>query len=181
MRPAARTIETARLLLRPFAQGDAAAYAAICGDPQVMRYIGAGAVQTAAEAWRAIAFFLGHWQLRGFGMWALEHRDSGVLLGRVGFHHPPDWPDFELGWVVARAQRGHGFAREAAAAALRHAFEHMRRERVISLIRPGNRRSIAVAEAIGERLSGSTELLGGEALVYAATRRPGTAWQPGGD
>lgn len=168
MKPAARTIQTPRLTLRPFTEADAAAYAAMCADPEVMRYIGTGAVQTGAEAWRALAMFLGHWQLRGFGMWALEHRESGVLLGRVGFHHPPDWPGFELGWLLGREHWGHGYAREAAAAALRHAFEAMQRARLISLIRPANLRSIAVAEAIGERLAGRVELLGGEALVYEA-------------
>jgi RimJ/RimL family protein N-acetyltransferase len=168
VKPAAQTIETPRLTLRPFTEADAAAYAAMCADPEVMRFIGSGAVQTAAEAWRALAVFLGHWQLRGFGMWALEHRGSGVLLGRVGFHHPPDWPDFELGWLLGREHWGHGYAREAAAAALRHAFAQMRRERVISLIRPANLRSIAVAEAIGERPAGRVDLLGGEALVYEA-------------
>jgi RimJ/RimL family protein N-acetyltransferase len=175
VKPSARTIQTPRLTLRPFTEGDAAAYAAICADPEVMRHIGTGVVQTAAEAWRAMAIFLGHWQLRGFGMWALEHRERGVLLGRVGFHHPPDWPDFELGWLLAREHWGHGYAREAAAAALRHAFESMGRERVISLIRPGNTRSIAVAEAIGERLAGRLELLGSPALVYEARAgdRPG--------
>jgi RimJ/RimL family protein N-acetyltransferase len=175
VKPAARTIETPRLTLRPFAEGDAAAYAAICADPEVMRHIGTGVVQTAAEAWRAMAMFLGHWQLRGFGMWALEHRERGVLLGRVGFHHPPDWPDFELGWLLGREHWGHGYAREAAAAALQQAFGPMGRERVISLIRPGNVRSIAVAEAIGERLAGRLELLGSEALVYEARSgaRPG--------
>jgi RimJ/RimL family protein N-acetyltransferase len=172
---AARTLETPRLKLRPFTDADAAAYAAMCADPEVMRHIGAGVVQTAAEAWRAMAMFLGHWQLRGFGMWALEHRERGVLIGRVGFHHPPDWPDFELGWLLGREHWGHGYAREAAAAALRHAFESMGRERVISLIRPGNTRSIAVAEAIGERPVGRLELLGSEALVYEARAdaRPG--------
>jgi RimJ/RimL family protein N-acetyltransferase len=161
-------LETPRLRLRPFALADWDAYAAMCADEEVMRYIGAGKTQTPAEAWRSIAMFLGHWQLRGFGMWAIEHRASGTLLGRAGFHHPPDWPGFELGWLLAREHWGHGYAREAAAAALQHAFGAMRRDKVISLIRPGNTRSIAVALAIGEVPNGRAELMGSEALVYEA-------------
>jgi RimJ/RimL family protein N-acetyltransferase len=168
---AAPVLDTPRLRLRPFAADDWPAYAAMCADAEVMRHIGAGVVQSKDDAWRSMASFLGHWALRGYGMYALEHRDSGVLLGRIGFHEPAGWPGFELGWLLAREHWGHGYAREAAAAALRHAFEHMQRQRVISLIRPDNRRSIAVAEAIGERLHGEMHLLGSKALVYEALCR----------
>jgi RimJ/RimL family protein N-acetyltransferase len=167
---AAATLDTPRLRLRAFSQADAPAYAEMCADAEVMRYIGIGEAQSAAEAWRTMAYFLGHWQLRGHGMWAMELRDSRRLIGRVGYLDPPGWPGFELGWLLGRAHWGHGYAREAATAALRHAFDVLQQERVVSLIRPGNHRSVAVAEAIGETLHGSIELLGGEALVYEALR-----------
>jgi len=170
-RPATPVLETARLRLRPFVEADWPAYAAMCADAEVMRHIGSGVAQSKEDAWRSIAMFLGHWTLRGYGMYALELRETGALLGRVGFHEPAGWPGFELGWLLAREHWGHGYAREAAAAALRHAFDGMRRERVISLIRPDNTRSIAVAEAIGERLQGQVELLGSNALVYEALCR----------
>ena len=171
MAAAAPTLQTPRLRLRQFVEADAPAYAAMCADAEVMRYIGSGQVQTPSEAWRSMATFLGHWQLRGYGMWAVEHGESGELIGRVGYIDPPDWPGFELGWLLARAHWGQGYAREAAAVALRHAFEMLQRDRVISLIRPGNQRSVAVAMALGQVQEGSVELLGSEALVYAA-RRP---------
>ena len=167
---AAPRLETARLLLRPFTADDWPAYAAMCADAEVMRYIGEGRVESAEDAWRTMAAFLGHWALRGYGMWALEHRDSGALLGRVGYIDPPGWPGFELGWLLARGHWGHGYAREAAAMALRHAFEVLQRERVISLVRPDNLRSIAVAEAIGETLHGTIEMMGGQVRVYEAWR-----------
>ncbi len=164
--PAAPVLETPRLRLRPFVEADWPAYAVMCADTEVMRHIGTGGPQSQEDAWRTMAAFLGHWALRGYGMYALEHRESGVLLGRVGYLDPPGWPGFELGWLLGREHWGHGYAREAASAALRHAFEHMRRDRVISLMRPDNQRSIAVAEAIGERLHGQLELMGSKALVY---------------
>jgi RimJ/RimL family protein N-acetyltransferase len=167
-RPAAPVLETARLRLRPFVEADWPAYAAMCADAEVMRHIGNGVAQSKEDAWRSIAMFLGHWTLRGYGMYALELRETGALLGRVGFHEPAGWPGFELGWLLARESWGHGYAREAAAAALRHAFEHMDREAVISLIRPDNRRSIAVAEAIGATLRERIDFMGGSALVYEA-------------
>lgn len=160
------TLETPRLRMRQFGESDWDAYAVMCADPEVMRYIGTGVVLTRDEAWRSIAGVLGHWQLRGYGMWALESKETGEFIGRVGFIDPPGGPGFELGWGLAKPHWGRGYAIEAARAALRHAFEELRRERVISLIRPANARSIRVAEALGETLAGAVELLGSTSLVY---------------
>jgi RimJ/RimL family protein N-acetyltransferase len=132
------TLETQRLRLRAFRDDDLDAYAPFCADPEVMRYIGTGVTQTRAEAWRSIASFLGHWMLRGYGMWAVEKNDSRELVGRVGFINPEGWPGFELGWILGRPHWGHGYAIEAASAALDYARETLKRDRVLSLIRPGN-------------------------------------------
>ena len=163
-------LETPRLLMRQFRESDWDAYASMSADDEVMRFIGTGVKLTRDESWRSMANFLGHWQLRGYGMWALESKETGTFLGRVGFHDPPGWPGFELGWLLGRAHWGKGYAREAAQAALAHAFGTLGRKRVISLIRHGNARSIRVAEAIGERLAGEAELLGSKALLYEAMR-----------
>jgi RimJ/RimL family protein N-acetyltransferase len=164
------TLETERLFLRPFRNEDHAAYAAMCADPEVMKYLGTGVTQTAGEAWRAMASMLGHWQLLGYGMFAAEVKATGELAGRVGFLDPPGWPGFELGWVLGRAHWGKGYAIEGARACLDYAFGPLQRERVISLIRPANERSIRVAERLGERLAGEVELLGSTALVYEKRR-----------
>ena len=159
-------IETPRLLMRAWRNSDLDAYAPMCADPEVMRYIGSGATQSRTDAWRAMASFLGHWALRGHGMWAVEAKDTGRLVGRVGFIEPEGWPGFELGWLLGREHWGHGYAIEAARAALPFARDTLARKQVISLIRPANVRSIKVAEALGESLSGEVELMGGRALVY---------------
>ncbi|MGZ5032138.1 MAG: GNAT family N-acetyltransferase [Usitatibacter sp.] len=160
------TLETERLLLRPFRGSDLDAYAVMSADAEVMKYIGTGVTLNRNEAWRSIAAMLGHWQLLGYGMWALELRETGELIGRAGFLDPPGWPGFELGWLLGRNHWGKGYAIEAASAALRYAFEVLKRDRVISLIRPGNVRSIRVAEALGEKRVGETDLLGSKVLVY---------------
>jgi len=165
------TLETPRLVLRAFRASDHAAYSRMCADPEAMRYIGTGVTLTADESWRSMAGMLGHWALLGYGMYAIEARATGELLGRAGFIDPPGWPGFELGWFLGREHWGHGYAVEAARACLAHAFGTLARERVISLIRPGNERSIRVAEKLGERPAGEVELLGSQALVYEV-RRP---------
>jgi RimJ/RimL family protein N-acetyltransferase len=160
------SLETDRLLLRPFREEDHAPYAVMCADEEVMRHIGTGVTLSAPDAWRSMAVILGHWALRGYGMFAIEVKATGELAGRVGFLDPPGWPGFELGWLLGRAHWGNGYAYEGAKACLDHAFVALGRERVISLIRPGNTRSVRVAERLGERLAGEVELLGSKALVY---------------
>ena len=159
-------LQTPRLRLRGWRNEDLDAYAPMCADAEVMRYIGTGVTQTRAEAWRSMASFLGHWQLRGYGMWAVERRDTRELVGRVGFINPEGWPGFELGWLLGRAHWGRGYAIEAARAALAWEQDALGKDRVISLIRPGNERSVKVALGLGSKLAGETELMGAKALVY---------------
>lgn len=164
-------LETARLRLRSFRDEDLDDYAALCADPEVMRYLGTGQTLGRAEAWRQMAFILGHWRLRGFGLWAVEARDSGELLGRIGHLHPEGWPGFEVAWTLARPHWGKGYATEGARAAVAYAFAALGRDRVISLIHPENRASIRVAERIGERPTGRAEVFGHEVIVYELTRQ----------
>jgi RimJ/RimL family protein N-acetyltransferase len=171
------TLETERLWLRAFREEDLDAYAAICADPEVMRYLGDGRALSRADAWRQMALIIGHWTLRGYGLWAVEERATGDLIGRLGFFNPEGWPGFELGWMLRRASWGRGYATEGAGRALAHAFTEMGRDHLISLIRPDNRASIRVAERLGERLERRTDLFGQEALVYGIDR---ARWEAGG-
>ena len=105
-------------------------------------------------------------------MWAVEKRSTGKLIGRLGFLDVEGWPGFELGWLVARAHWGQGYASEGAKAAYGYAMDTLKRERVISLIRPGNERSVRVAEKLGFVRDGTVDMLGKTALVYANRRTP---------
>ena len=108
-------LETERLVLRPFREADLDAYADLCADPMVMKFLNAaGAPISRADAWRQMAMYLGHWELRGFGTWAVVERVTGEFVGRVGLHYPEGWPDRELGWTIARKFWGKGYASEAA-------------------------------------------------------------------
>ena len=71
-------VDTPRLRLRPFTEADVAALHALMQDAEVMRYIGDRRVPTLQETWRAVAGWVGHWTLRGYGMWAIEDRDGGA-------------------------------------------------------------------------------------------------------
>ncbi len=111
---AMQPLTSERLVLRMFRESDLDAYADMCGDAEVMRYLGDGHTFSRAEAWRSMAVVIGHWQLRGFGLWAVEERSTGLLAGRVGCWQPEGWPGLEVGWALRREFWGSGYATEAA-------------------------------------------------------------------
>lgn len=164
------TLETERLILRAWREeSDFEEYARMCADPEIMRYLG-GKAFSRLEAWRHMAFMIGHWDLRGYGHWAVEEKATGRFIGRLGFLNPAGWPGFEIGWTLARECWGKGYATEGARRALSYAFDEMGRPHVISLIHPENRNSIRVAERLGEKVEGQTEVLGIPVLIYGISK-----------
>ena len=154
-------------MLRPFQQSDFEVYAKMLADPEVVRYVlPGGAPISRADAWRHLAMLAGNWQLRGFGHWAVEVKETGRFIGRAGLWFPEGWPDYEIGWTIDREAWGNGYATEAARCALHHAVHTMGLRHVISLILPGNARSIRVAEKLGGRVEKVDELQGRETLFY---------------
>jgi RimJ/RimL family protein N-acetyltransferase len=164
------TLDTARLRLRPWHDDDLEPYAAMCADPEVMRYMGDGTTLSRDDAWRSMAMFVGHWQLRGYGMWAVEERDARTFVGRVGLHRPEGWPGLEVGWMLDRSTWGRGYATEAARVSLDYAWRALDVDHVISLIMPENQASIRVAERLGQTREGTFDLVGLEVLVYGIDR-----------
>lgn len=164
-------LETERLLLRWFRDGDFEQHAEICSNTEVMRFLGDGKPLTPMEAWRQMATIMGHWYFRGYGVWAVEEKSSGNLIGRIGFMNPAGWPGFELGWTLGRKYWGKGYATEGAGRALEYAFGEMDRDHVISLIAPENVASIRVAERLGEQVEGKTEVMGHQVRIYGIDRR----------
>ena len=148
------TLETERLLLRPFRDDDLDDYFAVLDTPEVRRWLHLPAGLTRGDAWQQMAGFMGQWALRGTGQWALLERSSGAFLGRAGLHHPerPDWPGVEVGWTLHPDHWGRGYATEAGAEAIRYAFEDLDLDRIFSCILPENEASQAVAVRLGMEL-----------------------------
>jgi RimJ/RimL family protein N-acetyltransferase len=166
-------LETERLILRHFRPADIDAYADLCADPEVMKFLNAtGTPISRADAWRQMSMYLGHWELRGFGTWAVEERASGAFVGRVGLHYPEGWPDRELGWTIARRFWGKGYASEAARASIAHAFEALGWPHLVSLIHPDNHRSARLAERLGYHLHGTAEVVGLKLTMYRLDQTP---------
>ena len=153
------TLATKRLVLRPFRDDDVEDLFAVMDTPQVRRSLHLPDHYGRENAWSQMAMFVGQWELRGTGNWALEDRDTGVFVGRAGLHLPEreGWPGLEIGWVLHPDHWGKGFATEAGVAAMRYAFKEVHidgclLDRVYSCILPDNSASQAVARRLGMEL-----------------------------
>jgi RimJ/RimL family protein N-acetyltransferase len=142
---------TQRLLLRRWLPSDRAPFAALNADPEVRRYF-VGTLSR-AESDASIDRFENTFDDRGFGLWAVERRDTGEFIGFTGLNPMPDGipgaGGVEVGWRLAREHWGFGFATEAALESLRFAFTVLALDEVHSITAVGNARSRAVMERIG--------------------------------
>lgn len=163
-------LETERLRLRGFEQADAPAFARLNSNAEFLTYLGDGQPLNEADSWRVLAFLMGHWALRGFGMWLVEEKDSGDFVGRIGLHYPHGWPAIELGWGIHPEHWGKGYAREAAIACGHWGFQNLELESLISVIDPRNQNSIKVAERIGEQYDRTEFVKDRDCLIYMVTR-----------
>ena len=157
-------LTTERLELRRWREEDLDEYAAIIADSEVHRYVGGPTDR--ASAWRQIAIFIGHRELRGWTNSAVVERASGRLLGRGGLWQPDGWPGIEVGWILHPSAWGQGYATELGRAVRDHAFGELGIRHLISLIHPDNAASIRVAEKIGSTFEGEHDLSGSPHLVY---------------
>ena len=163
-------IETERLLLRQWRDGDWVGLRRTYGDPEVMSWIGTTAADLAATA-AAVGRMSMHWRLLGYGMFAVEERSSAEIVGRVGLMlHPDlplDGPKVEVGWTLQRSAWGRGYATEAAMASLELGFRRLGLPQIFSMTRPDNARSRAVMERCGLTLRGELDFRGWKQVYYA--------------
>lgn len=163
-------METVRLTLRPLTAEDFTDYAAMLADPEVGRFLFAGGPMPAEDAWRELALFIGHREMRGYSNWALVEKATGQFVGRAGPWQPFGWPGLEIGWCLRKEYWGKGYATEAARAALTYCFEELEADQVISLIRTGNTPSVRVAERIGHTHLRDLNLANGVCHLYGQSR-----------
>ena len=162
-------IETDRLHMRPFTAGDLGLLARHHGDPEVMALMKDG-VQTWAQVQAELDRYLATWRDHSFGIWALFLKDSDSFVGESGLRPSSDGLPIRLRVAVATPWQGKGLAQEAAAAAVRFAFESAGLDRLAAVTRAVNEPSRKLLEAVGMIHRPDLDLRGGAALVYELTR-----------
>jgi RimJ/RimL family protein N-acetyltransferase len=151
--PSADRLRTDRLLLREWRDADLEPFARLNADPEVMAHFPAplSRLESDAQAARIRTSF----DDSDFGLWAVEVPGVTPFAGVVGLAVPrfeaPFTPCVEVGWRLARAHWGRGYATEAAAAAVAYGFEEAGLDEVVSFTVPANDRSRRVMERLGMR------------------------------
>jgi RimJ/RimL family protein N-acetyltransferase len=142
---------TDRLVLRRWRDEDRAPFAALNADPEVRRHFVSTLTREESDA--SIDRFERTFEERGFGLWAVERRDTAEFIGFTGLNPMPEGipgeGGVEIGWRLAQAHWGYGFATEAALESLRFAFDELGLAQVHSITALGNTRSRSVMERIG--------------------------------
>ena len=138
---------------------------ALKADPRVYAVM-LGGVRNACEVAEELAADIAFWGRHGVGMWSVRAAESGRFLGTVGLHLRPDGRGMALRFALLPEAQGHGFAAEAAGAALRFAHDRAAIERVVAVAREDNVASRQVLGAIGMRETGRFERAGITMIAY---------------
>jgi ribosomal-protein-alanine N-acetyltransferase len=162
-------LETERLFLRHFHIADGEAMDRVFGDPDVMKFGSGPKNPEWVREWlhRCLEDYHKLW---GFGLWAVVEKNTRTTMGFCGLSYFPDVggkPEIEIGYRLAKAHWGHGYATEAARAVRDHAWTVLCLRRVISLIDPRNTASIRVAQKVGMQYEKDVLFKGYTDGVYA--------------
>ncbi|MEV4626434.1 GNAT family N-acetyltransferase [Micromonospora sp. NPDC049523] len=143
-------IDTERLVLRDWRKSDLAPWAAMNADPEVREHL--GPVLNPHEAAASIESFQHDLDRNGFGFWAVQVRATGEFIGFTGLDPVDENMPFtgvEAGWRLARTAWGHGYATEAARAALAYGFNTVGLPEILAITTKTNLRSQAVMRRLG--------------------------------
>lgn len=141
------TICSDRLIRRAPDLTDFELYRDFYADPEASGFY--GGPLPAAQAWRKLAYDVGHWTLRGFGMWSLVEKASGTTIGGCGIVWPEGWPRHELTWWIGPPARRKGYAEEASRAVMRWAHDTLGWSQLETHIDDQNRAARRLAVKLG--------------------------------
>jgi ribosomal-protein-alanine N-acetyltransferase len=177
------TLTTPRLVLRAFRKEDVDAMHQILLGEGVLRYFPPMDPPPRDRVQRMIQGLLRHWDERGYGLWAVESRPDGELMGRCGLQYLAELDEVEVDFILGRAFWGQGFGTEAARASVRHGFEELGLERVVGIAHVENRASQRVLEKVGMDLMEQREFFGIPCYRYAVERsafdKVSVSWESG--
>lgn len=178
------TINTARVTLRAMRPDDFARFAEIWADAEVVQFVG-GKPKSRDEAWRSFLINAGHWQMMGFGQWAVEEHATKRMLGQVGFFNGARGlgADFdahpEAGWLLAREAQGRGLGPEAAEAA-HDWFDRVVTGPLVCMIDCAHRKSQRLAQNLGYKAFRRADDPDGAVDLFIRKAPPGGGVLPNG-
>ena len=156
-------LETKRLILRGPEPGDYPNFKATFASYR-SRFM--GGPLNPYETWMLYAAEIGHWEIRGYGMWMIHDRETDRTLGMAGGWYPAAWPEREIAWIIWPDEAGHGYALEATHAVRKHLYHVHGWEDAVSYIDPKNLDSIRLAERLGAVKDKDARTIDGNDAVY---------------
>jgi len=150
--------ETERLVLRRLTPADAPFIFRLVNDPDWLRYIGDKNVHSPDDAVRYLESGpLDMYRRLGFGLWAVELKESGLPIGMCGLLKRDTLDDVDVGFAFLPEHRGRGYAAEAAAAALEYGRSALGLKRIVAIVSPGNGASERLLARLGFRFERAFE------------------------
>ncbi|MBE1292324.1 MAG: GNAT family N-acetyltransferase [Shimia sp.] len=125
-----------------------------------------GGPLNAYETWMLYAAEIGHWNIRGYGMWMIHDKETDETLGMAGGWFPAKWPEREIAWIIWPDKAGHGYALESTHAVRRYFYNELGWDGAVSYIDPKNLDSIRLAERLGAVKDKSAPSVDGHDVVY---------------
>jgi RimJ/RimL family protein N-acetyltransferase len=157
------TLETRRLILRGPEPEDYPDFKATFTSYRA-RFM--GGPLNAYESWMLYAAEIGHWAIRGYGMWMIHDKQTDETYGMAGGWKPAKWPEAEIAWVIWPAAAGNGIALEATHAARKFFYRSCAWSTAVSYIDPKNLDSIRLAERLGAKKDPEAASIDGNDAVY---------------
>ncbi|MCI5110709.1 MAG: GNAT family N-acetyltransferase [Marivita sp.] len=118
------------------------------------------------EAWMLYAAEIGHWEIRGFGMWMVHLKDTDETVGMAGGWFPAKWPEREIAWIIWPDRAGKGFALEATHRVRGYFYDEKGWETAVSYLDPKNLDSIRLAERLGAKKDHDAPTVDGNDVCY---------------
>ncbi|WP_197922440.1 GNAT family N-acetyltransferase [Thiosulfatihalobacter marinus] len=156
-------LETQRLVLRG---PDAEDYSAFKATFASYRSRFMGGPLNPYETWMLYAAEIGHWNIRGYGMWMIHDKETDETYGMAGGWKPAQWPEAELAWIIWPVAAGNGYALEATHAARKYFYNRLGWEGAVSYLDPKNLDSIRLAERLGAVKDPEAASVDGNDVVY---------------
>jgi [ribosomal protein S5]-alanine N-acetyltransferase len=142
-------IETSRLLLRPFKNGDGPALHKVVGDDPDMTWD--RSIRPVEMVTRTARDRMIHFTTHGFGVWAVIEKSTQMMIGQTGLQRLPNTDKIELVTYTAKRLWRHGYAYEACMASLRYGFETLGAEEILAVVKKGNVAAMALMKKLGFR------------------------------
>ncbi len=160
-------LATSRLTLRAFTDDDVVPFHRMLIEKDVLRYFPNTDPPSLERVQKMVSGILKHWAEHGFGLWAVERRQSGEFMGRCGLQVIPDTGEVEVDFILGKAFWGQGYATEGGQASVQYGFERLGVEMIVGIVHPENMASQRVLEKLGLVFREKTQYFGMDCFRYA--------------